>query len=311
LREHLPARLKKGEVEMGAMKRRLRNGVGSVGVPMLALCSVLTLAFAQTSAAQEVKTEPVSPVVGGYKQVKPLLPGGPAPRTKDGHVDLTGRWYPNAAGIMLDLPYPELDPAAYRQFDPNVTPEEKASFKPGIDAKYRRPAPFGDCDQAGTPSTTADQTTRHFPMELIQSPDRLVMLYEYPLDVRMIYMNGRVHPKDPDPTFNGDSAAHWEGDTLVVDVIALDDRLRINGGTGGWYPSDQEHVVERFTRPSKNYLIYQVTIDDPIVLAKPWTSAPRTWSLARPGDEWGEFFCTHNEEPEEIKKMNEAEEKAK
>ena len=98
---------------------------------------------------------------------------------------------------------------------------------------------------------------------------------------------------------------------MVVDVIALDDRLRINGGTGGWYPSDQEHVVERFSRPSKNYLIYQVTIDDPIVLAKPWTSAPRTWSLASPGDEWAEFFCTHNEEPEEIKKMNEAQEKAK
>ena len=69
-------------------------------------------------------------------------------------------------------------------------------------------------------------------------------------------------------------------------------------------PSDQEHVIERFTRTSKNYLIYQVTIEDPVVLAKPWTSAPRKWSLAQdPHDEWGEVFCTHNEEPEEYKKI--------
>ena len=99
---------------MGGMKRRFRNRVGSVGMLVVALCAVFTLAFAQTSAGQEVKTEPVAPVAGGFDQVKPLPPGGPAPRTKDGHVDLTGRWYPNAAGIMLDLAYPELDPAAYQ-----------------------------------------------------------------------------------------------------------------------------------------------------------------------------------------------------
>ena len=109
------------------------------------------------------------------------------------------------------------------------------------------------------------------------------MLYEYPLDVRMIYMNGRVHPKDPDPTFNGDSAAHWEGDTLVIDVIAIDDRLRNferRDGQGG-FPAIRSIWSSAFTRTSKNYLTYQVTIEDPVVLAKPWTSAPRTWSLAQ------------------------------
>ena len=136
-----------------------------------------------------------------------------------------------------------------------------------------------------------------------------MILVEYPLDVRMIYIDGRPHHKDPDPTFNGDTTAHWEGDTLVVDAIAIDDSdEEFRGGVpregGAWLHSDQEHVMERFTRPSKNYLIYQVTIDDPVVLAKPWTSAPRTWTLAQdPNDEWGEYFCTHNEEPEEYKKL--------
>ena len=107
-----------------------------------------------------------------------------------------------------------------------MTPEEKPSFKPGVDPKYTRPEPYGECDQAGTPSVTLEQISQHAPMELVETPGRLVMMWEYPLDVRMIYMNGRQHPKDPDPTFNGDSAAHWDGDTLVIDVIAIDERLR-------------------------------------------------------------------------------------
>jgi hypothetical protein len=251
-------------------------------------------------------------IVGGFQEVHPLPLGGAAPRMSDGHVDLTGRWYPNAAGQMLQAAYP-LDRNAFRQFDPKATPEEKPAFKADLNPKYRRPVPYGGCDQPATPSATLEQENQHAPLELIATPQRLVMLYEYPLDVRMVYMNGRVHPKDPDPTFNGDSVARWEGDTLVIDVIAIDERMWNKGGAGGdWFHSDQEHVVERITRPSKNYLSYQITIEDPIVLTKPWKSAPRTWSLAQdPNDEWTEVFCTHNEEPDEINRIDAAREKTK
>jgi len=304
------------------MKRRFRDCLGSAGLLAAALCLALTPAPAQNSPqtqnspAQQtpaVKTGPV-PIVGNFDTVEPIPPGGPAPRMPDGHPDLTGRWYPNAGGRMLQVAYP-VDKSAYDQFDPKVTPEEKPSFKPGVPAKYTRPEPYGECNQPGTPSVMLEQISQHAPMELIETPARLAMMYEYPLDVRMIYTNGRQHPKDPDPTFNGDSTAHWDGDTLVIDVIAIDERLRnhVPGPTQpGWFPSDQEHIIERFTRPSKNYLIYQVTIEDPVVLAKPWTSAPRKWSLAQdPHDEWGEVFCTHNEEPDEIKKIDAAAKKAK
>ena len=275
------------------------------GILLSLLCATFTPSFAQNLPKTGGKIP--GPVAGGFDQVHELPPGGSAPRLPDGHPDLTGRWYPNGAGRMLQVAYP-VDPVVFRQFDAKATPEEPPSFKPGIAAKYTRPLPYGICDQAGTPSTNLEQIAQHAPMELIQSPSRLVILNEYPLDVRMIYTNGRAHPKDPDPTFNGDSAARWEGDTLVVDVIAVDERLRnITGATNtGWYPSDKEHIVERFSRPSKNYLIYQVTIEDPVVLAKPWKSAPRRWSLAEsPRDEWGEVFCTLNQEPEEYKKITE------
>ena len=296
---------------MRAMKQRPGYCPSAAGFILAAACVIFTPAFAQNLPRTGGKVP--GPVAGGFDQVHELPSGGPAPRLPDGHPDLSGRWYPNGAGRMLQVAYP-VDPVVFRQFDAKATPEEPPSFKPGVAAKYTRPNPYGICDQAGTPSTTLEQISQHAPMELIQSPGRLIVLDEYPLDVRMIYTNGRVHPKDPDPTFNGDSAAHWEGDTLVVDVIAIDERLRNITGAGGtgWFPSAQEHVVERFSRPSKNFLIYQVTIDDPMVLAKPWKSAARRWSLAEsPNDEWGEVFCTRNEEPAEYKRITEHQAKTK
>jgi hypothetical protein len=301
---------------MKGMKGSFRDYIASAGLLIAALCVAGAPAFAQGDVSctgyGDCGKTPTN-ITGGFKDVHALPPGGPAPRLADGHVDLTGRWYPDAAGRMLQVAYP-LDQAAFRQFDPKATPEVAPVFKPGMEAKYKRPVPYGDCDQAGTPSTPLEQGSQHAPMELISSPQRLVFLYEYPMDVRMVYMN-RPHPKDPDPTFNGDTQAHWEGDTLVLDVTAVDERMRNFGGAGnggGWYHSDQEHITERITRTSKNYLTYQITIEDPVVLAQPWKSAPRTWSLAAdPHDEWGEVFCTLNEEPEEYKKITDAQQKAK
>jgi hypothetical protein len=120
----------------------------------------------------------------------------------------------------------------------------------------------------------------------------------------MVPTDGRPHPKDPDVTFNGDSVAHWEGDTLVVDTIAIDTRMRNisvgrTGDANAWLHSAKEHVIERFSRPSKNYLTYQLTVEDPEVLVKPFTSAPHTWTLAQdPNDVWTEYICTANEDPD-------------
>jgi hypothetical protein len=113
---------------MRDMKRRFRNGLGSAGVVLAALCMAAVPAFGQenTHAAQS-GGKPSVPIVGGFDKVKVLPPGGPAPRTADGHPDLTGRWYPNSSGRMLQFAYP-LEEATIRQFDPKVTPEEKVSF---------------------------------------------------------------------------------------------------------------------------------------------------------------------------------------
>jgi len=226
-------------------------------------------------------------------------PGGPAPRTKDGHPDLNGVWFPNSAGRQVQRAYP-IDPAARRQFDPKATPEEKPVLLPGAADKFRRQQQrYGDCALPGTPGTLLEENVLTWPIQLIQTADRLLMFIEYPMDFRIIHTDGRPHPKDPDPTFNGNSVAHWEGDTLVVDTIAIDERANF----GGFFHSDQEHVIERYSRPSKNYIIQEITVEDPLVLAKPWKSAPRKWSLSVVADDdLEEFFCTTNEEPQEWQK---------
>jgi hypothetical protein len=157
---------------MRAMER-FRYGVGIAGLLIAALCVAAAPGFAQANNAKDKDSvpctgygecsKPPANIVGGFKDVHALPPGGPAPRLADGHVDLTGRWYPDAAGKMLQVAYP-LDPAAFQQFDPKKTPEVAAVFKPGLDPKYKKPAPYGDCDQAGTPSTNLEQGSQHAPM---------------------------------------------------------------------------------------------------------------------------------------------------
>ena len=293
---------------MRGKKLPFRYDIVCVGLLLAALCMVATADFAQDQQNPSTGAgKPPGKVVGGFENVRAVPPGGPAPRLADKHVDMSGLWYPNHAGRMLEGAYP-VDRSVFRQFDPKENPEQPMVFKPGMAEKYKSPVPYGTCDQAGTPSSITMQENQHGPLWIMQNPGLMTILIEYPLTVRMIHTDGRPHMKDPDPTFNGDAAARWEGDTLVVDVIAIDDKLRnvavgFPGESGAWFHSDQEHIVERFTRSSKNYLTYQVTIEDPVVLAKPWTSAPRTWTLGPASDDWQEYFCTHNEEPEEYKKI--------
>ena len=286
---------------MRGLEMHRRFGYHSViAAALLALvCMAISPASGQEPPPGSVGKVPEH-TAAGSEAWHVLPPGGPAPKTADGHPDLSGVWFPNSAGRQVQRAYP-IDPEARRQYDPKATPELKPVFKPGMQDKYKKPRLYGECAIPATPGTILQENTLTWPIQLIQTPGRLVLMIEYPMDFRVIHTDGRPHPKDPDPTFNGNSVARWEGDTLVIDSIALDNRVP---NFGGWFHSDQEHVIERISRPSKNYLVYQVTVEDPIVLEKPWVSAPRRWSLSVvPDDDLDEFFCTTNEEPQEWQKQ--------
>jgi hypothetical protein len=233
--------------------------------------------------------------------VRALPAGGAVPRTADGHPDLTGRWYPNRAGKMLQGGY-QIDDSIMRQYDPKVTPQEQPVFTAEGQKHKNPPFPYGSCPLGATPISIVMQQSEHGPMELIQQPGKLWILNEFPITVRHLFTDGRPHSKDPDPSFGGESIGHWEGDVLVVDTIGVDERVM---DMELWHPSPKQHLIEKFTRTSKNFLTYELTIEDPVVLAKPYHYVPHIWSLAQdPNDAWTEYLCTGNEEPTFMQNMD-------
>ena len=101
-------------------------------------------------------------------------------------------------------------------------------------------------------------------------------------------MDGRAHNLDLDPnSWNGDSIATWDGDTLVVDSIGFNDRTWLD--STGKPHSDAMHVIERYRRPDAGHLQIQYTIEDPKALTKPFTFNRVFTSANR---EIHEYFCT-------------------
>ena len=283
---------------MSEMKRRLCFWAGSAGVVLASVYVVSMPVFAQDPPPV---TYDASRVAGNFGEIRLLPPGETTPRTADGHPDLNGRYYPNKAGRMLQGGY-QVDDSIMRQFDAAVTPQEREVYAPGGEQYQDPPFPYGSCPTGGTPISITMQSSEHGPMELIQLPGRVWILTEFPQTIRYIPTDGRPHSDDPDVSFGGESVGHWEGDTLVVDTIAVDRRVM---NFASWYPSEEQHVVERFTRTSENYLVYDLLIEDPVVLAKPYIHVPRTWTLAQdPNDLWTEYLCTANEEPIYMQNMD-------
>ena len=107
-----------------------------------------------------------------------------------------------------------------------------------------------------------------FPFQIIQTPDHLVMTFEFAHAVRIIYTDGSPHPL-PNDFWMGDSRGHWEGDTLVIDNTYFNDQTWFDAS--GNYHSNQLHVVERLTPAGENHIVYEATIEDPEVFTRPWT----------------------------------------
>ena len=129
-----------------------------------------------------------------------------------------------------------------------------------------------------------------FPLEIIQTPNKIVILYEAFRTFRVIPTDGKLVGGESAPSFNGDSVGHWEGDTLVVDVKNFNGKI---WGPGNMkVTSDKYHVVERYTLVGDT-LQYQVVIDDPGVLTGPFSPNPTT--LRRPPEtRIMEYECIEN-----------------
>jgi hypothetical protein len=203
-------------------------------------------------------------------------PSGPTPRTADGKPDLSAVWY---AQRPVDPGNPEPLPWAAALL------RERA-------ANNSKDAPGARCLTRGILAAGA-----LFPYKLVQTPKLLVMLFEDDIPShRQVFLDGRTHPKDPNPSWMGHSIGHWEGDTLVVDTVGFNDRSWLD--PQGHPHTEQMHVIERMRRPDLGHLEIEFTIEDPATYAKPWV-IKRVADLD-PDDDIGEYVCENNHDPEHM-----------
>jgi hypothetical protein len=108
-----------------------------------------------------------------------------------------------------------------------------------------------------------------------------------PHTFRTIYMDGRSHPADFEPTYYGHSIGWWEGDTLVVDTVGFNERFWLD--RRGLPHTYQLHTIEKFTRTHQNAIDYQITVDDKGAYTAPWTG--KFYLRWEPGTELFEYMC--------------------
>ena len=242
------------------MQRRVMRVVFSI---------LVLLAFSAIAPAQNSNPPAATPV-----------------RDAAGHPDLSGVWV-SAVGagvgrrrgarakepitpetdetddsVFRHVPLP-LQPWAQEKYEYNRSPEGglfgqgRNELKPYI----------ANCSPQGP---TVDWQFGGFPFEIIQSPKRVLIMFERDHEIRQIWTDGRGHPKDFGHNWMGHSIGHWEGDSLVADTIGLNDLTWLD--KAGHVHSDQLHLIERLTRVAPDKLRLDITFDDPKTFTMPWSA---------------------------------------
>jgi len=131
-----------------------------------------------------------------------------------------------------------------------------------------------------------------YPYEFLFTPGRVTINQEAWMQTRTIWTDGRQHPEDPDPGYFGHATGHWEGDTLVVDTIAIKDSLEL---APGMHHSPKMRITERIHLKAgdPNTLLNEMTIDDPDALEEPF-KAVVPYTRDRNG-KLLEFQCSEND----------------
>jgi hypothetical protein len=199
--------------------------------------------------------------------------------------DLSGVWL-QYGGNVFDLPR---DAAPMQPWAKTKFESERNGHGPNVVISFAENTdPFiKNCDPLGVPRVLL----ANHPFKIVPAAGEILILYERSHDFREIYMDGRQHPKDLDPSWWGNSIGHWDGDALVIDTVGLNDRTWLD--YQGLPHSDALHVVERYRRTDHDSLQLELTIDDPKAYTKPWT-VTRNYRL-KPWD-IGEDVCVQANE---------------
>jgi hypothetical protein len=195
------------------------------------------------------------------------------PRLHDGKPDLNGVW---------QIPY---------------TPDMSRDVEGGLPFSFVGAQDWGfydatEFDYTGhclPPGLTRLVNTPN-PMEIVQTPKKVVLLFEGFNQYIVVPTDGRKHSEDPYPTWFGESIGWYEGDTLVIDTIGFNGKARLD--TVGHPFSSKLHLVQRYTRTSEETIEFEVIVEDPVMYTRPFRNK-RTFRL-RPDWELMEYSCMEN-----------------
>src|SRR5688572_6030725 len=178
--------------------------------------------------------------------------GGPSP------VFVTGAWGARLPGLSVvdggTIPY---KPEALKKRE-----ENRRNALPGKPGRNLSADPELNCFLPGVPRATY----LPHPVQIFQSPNRMLIVYQYSFARREIFMNGKEEASID--SWMGWSNARWDGDTLVVDVTGQNGQAWLD--RAGNYVTDAVHVVERYTMSDRDHIMYEATIEDPNVFTRPW-----------------------------------------
>jgi hypothetical protein len=270
--------------------------------PMRALISTVAAA-----AVAVVLVYAASPLAG-------QAPGGAtyrAPRTADGKPDLNGIWQAlNEANYDIQThmarpamavrpgPYGPVPAAAVLAMGAvgsvppgiGIVEGDEIPYLPAALAKKKANQdnwlttdPEIKCYLPGVPRATY----MPYPFQIFQSSKAIFIAYEYAGAVRNVFL------KDPGPapidSWMGQSVAHWEGETLVIDVTGFNDSTWFD--RAGNHHSEALHVVERYTRTSPDVISYQATIEDPKTFTRPWKMSMPLYRRQEKSAQLMDFKC--------------------
>jgi hypothetical protein len=201
------------------------------------------------------------------------LPGSPPPVTQDA----AHRYVPNNRGEQPTFRIADIN-------NPNLTQFAKDALKKANEDVFAGKPMWSRSARCWATGVPAFLLTPAQPMFLVQTPTQVRMIAQHDNDVRRVYLNV-PHSANPKPSWYGESVGHYEGDTLVIDTVGLNDKTFLDNFRTPH--SEQLHVVERLRLvEGGRFLEAEVLIDDPAIFLRPLHVTKRSRRVEATLAEW-------------------------
>ena len=198
----------------------------------------------------------------------------PAPRTPDGKPEFSGMWFANVPSrdFCKEKDCIQEERMAREQINLGIKLKDGLPYTEWSKEQMKvrranggREDPHAYCMPPNFPRAwTLPQHSR-----IVQTPGMMVVLHEFNAAYREVYLDGRPLPSNPNPTWNGYSTGHWDGDTLIIETNGIRDDMWLD--IQGSPVTESARVTERMKRLNFGLMQIEIAVNDPKAYTRPWT----------------------------------------